>query len=174
MRFFVEDAAGDWADDDLDYVHTRCTAGCWADMRSQVVQQAFDKLRPGGYLETQEMDPYITSDDGTVTPEHGFFQWVAEMNRVSNLAGRPCHITPDLRQWYADAGFVDVEERVIKVPINGWHPDPEWRIIGQMWQRMILDGISGVCRAYFSRVEGKTIEEIEVCPPVRPPIPSGL
>lgn len=40
-------------------------------MSSQVIQQAFKKLNPGGWLESQEFDIVLRCDDGTAPADHG-------------------------------------------------------------------------------------------------------
>lgn len=40
-------------------------------MSAQVIQQAFQKLNPGGWLESQEFDIVLRCDDGTAPADHG-------------------------------------------------------------------------------------------------------
>lgn len=52
----------------FDYIHTRLTIGCWSDMRTQIIAQAFTNLEPGGYFEAQELLARPLSDDDTLPP----------------------------------------------------------------------------------------------------------
>ena len=61
-----------------------------------------------------------------------------------------------------EAGFVDVQETVFKIPLNGWPKDTRLKHVGMLWQRNLLDGLSGFSLGMFSRFMGKTPEEIEV------------
>ena len=61
-----------------------------------------------------------------------------------------------------EAGFVDVHETVFKIPLNGWPKDTRLKHVGMLWQRNLLDGLSGFSLGMFSRFMGKTAEEIEV------------
>ena len=61
-----------------------------------------------------------------------------------------------------EAGFVDVQETVFKIPLNGWPKDTRLKHVGMLWQRNLLDGLSGFSLGMFSRFMGKTAEEIEV------------
>jgi len=45
--------------------------------------------------------------------------------------------------WMKDAGFVDVTETRIKVPITGWSDDPRQREIGRFNHAAINEGLEG-------------------------------
>lgn len=176
VAFVIDDSTQPWLDEDLDYVHTRCTNGCWDDMYAQVVRQAFDRLNPGGWLECQEPDLVLCCDDGTMPPGHGLRQWTDELMRVSILAGRPATVAQELKGWLERAGFVDVQERVFKVPTCAWPEDRDQREIGWWMENMLSEHVSAISRAYQSRVNGISVEEhevsslfLEVSTSVRPP-----
>ncbi|KAG9778974.1 S-adenosyl-L-methionine-dependent methyltransferase, partial [Aureobasidium melanogenum] len=51
LKYIIDDAEELWVyDHRFDYVHCRLMAGCFADPE-KLIQQAFDNLEPGGYLE---------------------------------------------------------------------------------------------------------------------------
>lgn len=79
------------------------------------------------------------------------------------MAGKPCTITPWLKTWYEEAGFVDVREEIFRLPTCGWPEDPEEKIIGTWMEEMLNSGIDGILRAYQLRVAGLTMEQHQVC-----------
>lgn len=79
------------------------------------------------------------------------------------MAGKPCSITPWLKTWYEEAGFVDVREEIFRLPTCGWPEDPEEKIIGTWMEEMLNSGIDGILRAYQLRVAGLTMEQHQVC-----------
>jgi hypothetical protein len=152
---------------DFDFIHTRMTIGCWSDMRQQIIKRAFDHLRPGGWLECQEMPVGMVCDDDSLEQAtragHPFVRWEQEFNTVSSqFANRQTTIGPELKPWMEEAGFVDVKEVVFKIPINGWPKDPRLKHIGMLWQKNLLEGMSGFSLGLFHRFLGKSVEEIEV------------
>lgn len=149
----------DWHN--IDYIHTRVTIGCWDDFAA-LIKQGFDRLRPGGWMESQEPHIAVDSDLGPVPDSNGIKRWFQDICAASARAGRPLHNTPMLKQYYIDAGFVDVEEKVYKIPMNGWPRIPKLKRIGEMWHRNVEDGLSGLSYALFHRVNGMQKEEIEV------------
>lgn len=132
-------------------------------MSSQILRPAFEHLRPGGWLECQEVviDPFC--DDGTMPPGFGWRTWSDEMARASDKMERQLRIGPELKQWFEDAGFVDVREAVIKIPIGGWAKDLRLKHVGMLWRRMLVEGISGFSLGLFHHVLGRSPEDIEVC-----------
>lgn len=175
VAFVVDDATQPWLDDDLDYVHVQCTNGCWADMYTDIVQQAFAKLNPGGWLECVEPDPTVRCDDGTMAPDHGLKLWVEELIKMGLLADRHIVVGPLLKAWLEQAGFVDVQERVVKVPICAWPQSREQKEMGWWMEEIYAGNLAGMSRAFSSRLKGLTPEEHEVSrPPFYDQLPSHV
>jgi hypothetical protein len=61
-----------------------------------------------------------------------------------------------------DAKFVNIEERVFKVPIGTWPKNPTLKTIGLYNQSMIWDGLQGNSMKAFTKGLGWTAEEVEV------------
>lgn len=131
-------------------------------MKSQIIQRAYDHLQPGGWLECQEAPAMIGCDDGTMPDDYGWRRWVQDFEAVSRLANRQTDVGPKVKEWMEEVGFVDVQEVMFKVPLNGWPKDPRLKHIGMLWQRNLLEGLSGFSLGMFHRFMGKTVEEIEV------------
>lgn len=145
--------------------------GSFGDFKNEVIQQAFDSLQPGGWLESQDFNLEAVSDDGTLTPDAPLSRWVHDMNYASELIGRPLSRSHLLYQWYEEVGFVDVRQRVFKIPINGWAKNPRHKHVGKLWEQNFLDGLSGFSMALFTQVLEKRQEEVQVEQPP-PTLPS--
>ncbi|KAB5539457.1 S-adenosyl-L-methionine-dependent methyltransferase [Coniochaeta sp. 2T2.1] len=163
VRFFVEDSDEDWFyTTPFSYIHTRMTLGCWSSP-PQIIRKAFDNLLPGGYFEAQEVLCVPDCDDGTLDPQRSaWMRWVREVQAASDEADRVLCVGPDLKRWMEEAGFVDVEERVFRLPMNGWPQNGDLKHIGQLWQRNLLNGLSGFSLGLLSRVRGREREDIEL------------
>ncbi len=131
-------------------------------MKEQIIRRSFDNLRPGGWLECQEIMLVPGCDDDTMADDDGWLEWTSNMIRASDLTNRQIQIGEQLKDWFQEVGFVDVHEALIKVPIGGWPKDLRLKHLGMLWQKNLVGGLSGFSLGLFHRVLGKTVEEIEV------------
>ncbi|CAM1501103.1 Fc.00g102650.m01.CDS01 [Cosmosporella sp. VM-42] len=163
VSFYVEDSGEPWDySHQFDYIHTRVTAGCWSNFQEQVAQQAFESLVPGGYFESQEFDAIIACDDDTLTEDMPIAKWFHDLRTAAESIDRPVVVAQKLREAYQAVGFVDVQERVFKMPMNGWPKDERLKELGRMWERNFVQGLSGFSFSLFHRVFGRTPAETEV------------
>ena len=164
----------DWQDGpdwhNIDYIHFRTTVGCWGDMAG-MIKKGFERLRPGGWMESQEPEIDVHCDEGSIPDNHAVKRWFTDMCTMAERAGRPLHVTPMIKNWYIEAGFVDVQEKVYKIPINGWPKVKKLKRMGELWHRNIADGLSGLTYALHYRVNGMQREEIEVSVLLQPRAP---
>lgn len=105
--------------------------------------------------------PYC--DDGTMPADWAFKEWTNALDDASMRSERPLRIANKLKRWFIEVGYVDVCEKVFKLPVNTWPKDPQMKTIGMWWQHNILWGLQGFSLAYFTRFLGWTKDEIEVC-----------
>ncbi len=85
------------------------------------------------------------------------------MAAAGDICNRPTILGGQLKGIYERVGFVDVEERVFKMPINGWPKDDRLKEIGRMWEANFVQGLSGFSLSMFTRAYDMTPAEIEVC-----------
>ncbi|KAL2202773.1 S-adenosyl-L-methionine-dependent methyltransferase [Sarocladium strictum] len=163
VTFFVEDSSEEWEYTiPFDYIHTRVTAGCWSSFRDQIAVQAFEALNPGGFFESQEFDGLFSSDDGTLAPDSALARWSHDMCAASETLNRPLVMARYLKNVYEEVGFVDVQERIFKVPTNAWPKDPKLKELGRMWESNMTQGLSGFSSYLFNKVYERSPAEIEV------------
>lgn len=146
----------------FDYIHTRATAGCWASFEKQVAEQALATLEPGGWFESQEMDSVVACDDGTLDPNGPMIRWFQELTMAGEGCDRSFVLGATLKDVYERVGFVDVQQRIFKIPINGWAKDERFKELGRMWEKNIATGLSGFSLRMFNRAYGRSPAEIEV------------
>jgi len=139
------------------------TIGCWSDMPS-LIRMAFERLRPGGWMESQEPSPMPETEEGQpeIPETNPFLRLGNELQQASDAARRPLAIAHHLRQWYAEAGFVDIHEKVYKIPLNGWPRNQKLKRIGELWHANLANGLSAFAYGLLHRVKGMSQEEIEV------------
>jgi len=164
VQFFIDDASEeDWAvpPAHFDYIHTRSLYGCFTSFKD-IIKRAFYYTKPGGYMESQEVLSTPFCDDKSIPKNWPFLEWTQYNEQAAKKAGRPVKIAHKLKKWYEEAGFVDVQEKVIKMPMNPWPRDKKLKELGRMQERNLLEGLSAWSLAHFSRVFGWSKTEIEV------------
>lgn len=143
-------------------IHTRVTAGCWSDFKTQIAEQAFESLNPGGWFESHEFDAHFGCDDGTL-PENGALKsWTRDMTTAGEIVDRPVVVAAHLKRIYEEVGFAEVEQKVYKVPTNGWAKDEKLKQLGRAWEMNFQLGLSGFTCAMYNRAFGRTVAATEV------------
>lgn len=116
-RFFVDDMESEWtylSDEAFDYIHGRVMGGSIGDW-DRLLRQIKDHLKPGGWVEFQEYETTVRSEDGTHEKAKTVLEWAQKLEEASITYGKRLLVAPSLRQKLLDAGFVDVREDVYKV-----------------------------------------------------------
>lgn len=97
----------------------------WTD----IFKEAFRCTKPGGYFESFEAAPRLTSDDGTVTERSAMAQWGKLFTAGGEKTGKTFAMVDEgmQRAGMEAAGYVDVEERDFKVRLFRARPAFEKR-----------------------------------------------
>ncbi|KAF3480400.1 uncharacterized protein GIQ15_05747 [Arthroderma uncinatum] len=172
VQFYVDDATESdwlWPKDHFDYIRSSMLIGA-LDSYPSLLKTAFGYIKPGGYIECHEWDIACYCDDGTLPPPRADFQgpyafqnWLQYCRLSTGNLDRPVFVAHEISTWMKEAGFVDVQERITKVPLNPWPKDPHLKRLGAWSERNWLDGLAAFSYAPFgSRGLGWTQEEIEV------------
>lgn len=146
----------------FNFIHTRLTGGCWEDFEKQVAVQAFDALEPGGWFESQEVDCNISCDDGTLDPCGPIVSWISDLILAADKMGRPTLLGPVLKRAYENVGFVDVQQRVYKMPLNSWPKNRYLKQVGLLWGHNLVEGLSAFSYQLLHHGFDRSAEEIEV------------
>lgn len=119
-------------------------------------------LKPfDGYFEQVEIDWNPRSDDGSLRPDAYVVQWANEVFDAMDSFGRPMRMDSNLtKQRLAGAGFVDIREEIIKLPLNGWPADPAARDLGRWFNLGMRQSLYPLALAPLSRGRGRTPAEI--------------
>lgn len=116
VRFELEDATGNWtwANGTFDFVHMRYLIGAIADWGA-LFKEAFRCCKPGGFVESVEVNPTFFSDDETASEVMAVQTWNKLFREASKAFGRSfCEIEGDA-ELLAAARFVDVQVTDFKV-----------------------------------------------------------
>jgi hypothetical protein len=112
----------------LDYVHMRSMGPCFDDFAG-MVRKSFEHLVPGGWLELQDGSFEVFSEDGT-TAGTALERWFNTVSAGALSMGRDMRKGPLFKSFLCDAGFVDVVEHMVPIPITPWPENRAWKHIG--------------------------------------------
>lgn len=133
-------------------------------------------LKPGAWLEFQEKHPWLLSDDGSLSDDSA----MARASRLFFEAGRTSVILSlyltllgikfgtdpgsarQLKKIMEEAGFDQVQEHVLKLPLGPWAKDPRLKDCGWLEMINMIDGVEGITKMLFTRALGWSPEEVEV------------
>ncbi|KAK8122128.1 hypothetical protein PG984_010798 [Apiospora sp. TS-2023a] len=128
----------------FDLIHLRNMSFHLADPKA-IVGKVFQNLAPGGWIEFQEWSPWgLVGADNSMDERlrHSAMMRSQEMfAEGAARIGRDAKLVPRLKEWLAEAGFVDVVEKRILCPNNPWPSSPEDKLIGRYTQKSVLDSM---------------------------------
>ncbi|KAK2761334.1 hypothetical protein FQN54_001856 [Arachnomyces sp. PD_36] len=162
LQFEIDDFEAEWPySRPFDYIHGRELAGSVADF-DRLFKQAFNALKPGGYLEMQSFLIQIFTDDNTLDKAVHTVPWVNHLQEASVKFGKPMANVPEWEDKMISAGFEDVTCKIVKVPMSPWPKDRKLKDIGRYMQVEQLQAMPAYTRALLSRILNWGSEEIEV------------
>jgi hypothetical protein len=110
-------------------------------------------LKPGsGWIEHVEIDMQPQCDDHTLPVDSPLVKWYNYLADATHRAGRPIAYQHNTRQMLHAAGFIDIQETIIRAPFNSWPADPHQKDIGRWYNLGITEGLEAMSFAPFTRV----------------------
>nr|POF12820.1 secondary metabolism regulator lae1 [Quercus suber] len=162
-RFEVDDFNLDWTfgESRFDFIHHRYLMGSIAD-QAKFYKEAYNALKPGGWLEIVEMHVLLFTDDDSIPKDSALAQWGRCLQEAFAKIGKD---VPEV-EWYAETfkkqGLQNVQWTTLKRPTNDWPKDPRMKEIGQYCCLNFLEGLEGFTIAPFTRILGWSMEEVNV------------
>ncbi len=153
VEFQIENAEEEWIRpaDSFDLVHIRDMTAVFSDWPF-IYQQAFNCIRPGGYIEVIDVDdPYTDKSFMRFYPPTSPVRTlIAGLFEAAQLAGRPRGINHMNGELLTATGFVDVKETVHDLGIG----TRENESFGKFWLFAIVTGMEAFCLRPLTRVLG--------------------
>ncbi|KAH6974740.1 S-adenosyl-L-methionine-dependent methyltransferase [Ilyonectria destructans] len=160
--FEVDDFESEWLyRTPFDFIHARELEGCITN-DDKLFQRAFQHLVPRGYIELQAVYTHFVSDDGTAETATDARLWMKNICEGAAKFGKPLDCAPQWKEKLKDAGFVDIQQEIHKIPIGSWPKDPRLKEIGTFQSIQELQVIDSYTPGVFSRVLGWSDIEIQV------------
>ncbi|RAR12600.1 S-adenosyl-L-methionine-dependent methyltransferase [Stemphylium lycopersici] len=162
-EFLIDDCEQDWIFRQMfDYIHSRAMVAAVKDW-DRFFEQAYANLKPGGYLECQEltfpircMDPGVTAENSPLIRWSEYFLEAAKQIGVDGTG--PRHFSPQLR----NAGFTNINVNVYKWPVGKWAKGARFKLLGRFVYDDLMDWLPSSSLRLFTRILKWSREEVEV------------
>lgn len=96
-------------------------------------------MKPGGWIELQELNAEPMCDDGTMGPDDPVKKMYDLAGRAFARFGMDVTLPKKLEPLLRDAGFVNIQCKVKKVPIGVWAKNKTLRLVGLYQKFAVLD-----------------------------------
>jgi len=159
-QFYVDNMEAPWPyHHKFDFIFGRYLTSSLQDYGA-VIKKAFNNLSPGGWSEFIDFDTMFKCDDGSMHPDSEMVKWCLltwEATEKIGLEGKP---GPQLKNWFKDAGFVNIEERIVKIPVGPWPKNQNLKEIGYVNLEQVLMGLEAMVMRLFTQTLGWTPAEV--------------
>jgi hypothetical protein len=110
-------------------------------------------MKPGATLEHVEIEWKFFTDDNSVPPDASMHLWSNTLHRAMHAAGMPMDITERTKQDMRAAGFTNITESVVKLPVNPWNKDAHDTFLGRAFNHGLTGSLEAMSMAPFTRIE---------------------
>ncbi|KAL2060076.1 hypothetical protein VTL71DRAFT_9898 [Oculimacula yallundae] len=165
--FQVDNATLEWTwSKQFDLIHLRLLLGAFTpEERDRVYREAYDNLLPGGWIEEVELDVRVMSDDGSLPPNSLLAGWGPNFLGCATRSGRPLDTQLTMKESIANAGFINVQDKLYKCPLGSWPRDKIYKDAGKInmehW-KMGLEGWAMYLLTKFGEPTPWSSEEVQV------------
>ncbi|KAI9821314.1 MAG: hypothetical protein M1827_004050 [Pycnora praestabilis] len=146
----------------FDLVHSRLiTGGINKSRWPGYLRDVLKVLKPGGWFQMVELYYNCQSDNGSLTEEHALREWstkyLSALEEIKDLRA-PLR----LNTMMANAGFVDMESKMIPLPLCAWSRDPREFEIGNLNRQNVQKLLGNLSLYPFTERLGMALEEMLV------------
>ncbi|KAF2489681.1 methyltransferase domain-containing protein [Lophium mytilinum] len=164
LTFLIDDCEETWHyRHPFDLIHSRMMVASLADW-PKFFAAAFANLRPGGWLENQDVWTLKCDDDSFTLdpPSCSLARWWNLTCEAVEKIGRSMVEAPLHKRRMIDAGFVDVTDETYKWPINTWPKDEKMKLMGLWSRENTVEALEALAMAPLTRILGWEKEEVQV------------
>ena len=131
VSFEIDDFDDDWTygDNYFDFIHNRFNGTAVSDWPA-MARKSLEALRPGGWMELVDLTNPPVSDDNSMPKDSQLRKFFDILTGGCAKVGRDLHMPRKWRPLLQEAGFVNIQEKILKVPVGGWPKDRRMKEAG--------------------------------------------
>jgi hypothetical protein len=100
-------------------------------------------MSSGGWIEQIEVEINALCDDSSALSNSKVKEFCTFTKQIGIASGRDLYISKSMKELIEQAGFVNVQERKLKLPLGSWATDPKLKDIGRFHERFYKTGLQG-------------------------------
>ncbi|KAF5844117.1 hypothetical protein GGP41_010165 [Bipolaris sorokiniana] len=162
--FEIDDVEEDWPyrPAHFDFIHGRDLMTAIRDW-PRVIAQAYAHLKPGGWIQLASTIPGPLTDDNTIPENSGYVETARVYFEIAEKMGAPLAAPRDWNAQMKEAGFINVQDEVYKLPMGPWPRSKRLRTVGKLEQIMILEGgFEAYMLRGYTQVLGGKVEDLQI------------
>ncbi|MCJ1378816.1 hypothetical protein MMC17_001915 [Xylographa soralifera] len=160
--FIIDNVEEDWVyDKKFDFIHARMLVLGMHDW-PRFFRQSWDYMKPGAWLEMQELQFPVRSDDGSAEKDSPFYEWSLRVMEAAEKVSINPTACEKFEEQLAQQGFVNIRYETIKWPIGSWAKGKKEKEIGRWMLENTMQGLQGVSMALLTRHLGWSREAVEL------------
>ncbi|KAI0170152.1 S-adenosyl-L-methionine-dependent methyltransferase [Pestalotiopsis sp. NC0098] len=130
VKFLVDDVEDTWLNGDhIDFVHLRNMIPILKSP-AKLLKEVYENLKPGGWVEMQDVDGAVHCDDGSLPPDWPVLVFCNLMVEAFSKLGTTSHAAMFGGKYLEEAGFVNIQHHTAKLPYGTWPKDRTMRLVG--------------------------------------------
>lgn len=101
-------------------------------------------MNSGGWIEQYEIEIDAMTLESELPPEDSEIRRISDLKAdMGRAIGRDFQISYKMKELIEAAGFVDVQEQKVKLPLGPWASDAKLKDIGRFFERFYKTGLQG-------------------------------
>jgi hypothetical protein len=121
---------------------------------NQLIERAYEHLRPGGWFEVGGTYSTPRSDDGTLGDDFFLKEVERLFFEMGEAMGTSLHAPPLWKEQLQRAGFIDIRESVFKLPQGVWPRDRQLKEIGAFENYSLTNGLDAYLLRGYTAILG--------------------
>jgi len=162
LNFEIDDAEAEWLykPNSHDFIHCRYL---FHGIRNwpTLIDQAMRTLKPGGWIEIVELHVIPSSYDNSLPQNSQIQAFYDVLAEVGQSIGIDLAVAQKFRGMLESAGYAEVTESVLDLPLGGWMRDRRMHEVGVFQRFQMTEGLHGIAFGLLTRVAGWHPQKVE-------------
>jgi SAM-dependent methyltransferase len=159
--FLVENAEAKWNfDQKFDFVHSRMLLVGIHDW-PKYFKQTWDNLKPGGWMEVQEVEYPICSADDNVQADSPLWKFSQHVLEAAAKIGIDTTIAKRFKELLVEQGFVNIRREPAKWAVGTWPKGEKEKDVGRWTRENTKQFVTPVALGLFTKHLGWSTEQVE-------------